>query len=70
MVYTILGGLIGGTVSFMLCRLFGVSQNSGVYAVPSKTEVFIFFGTIIGLGVGFGYGTGHLLAGTHIIQQL
>ena len=69
MIYTILGGITGAIVSFVLCRLFRVSEIS-VSFFPSPASICIYMGTLIGFGAGFGYGSGQLLAGTHLYQNL
>jgi hypothetical protein len=68
MLYTILGAMIGGFSSSLLCRLFKISETRSYF--PSDAEIFVFIGTLIGMGAGFGYGSSQLLAGTHIIQTL
>jgi hypothetical protein len=69
MIYTILGAMIGGGSSFLLCRLFKISDSTSTYA-PSEALICVTLGTLIGMGAGFGYGTSQLLSGTHIVQTL
>lgn len=68
MIYTIMGAILGGTFSFVLGRLFQVSEHSN-YA-PSSMNIIILLGILIGGGIGFGYGSSLFLNGTHIFQKL
>ena len=69
MFYTILGMVIFGSLTYVLCKLNDVSfRSSG--CVPSEGSVFTILGVLVGAGLGFGYGLHALTTGTHSVVNL
>lgn len=69
MLYTILGGFLGGIVSYSLLKCFNVSFRSGDYGM-SYGDLGVLCGIMMGIACGFGFGTSQLFAGTHPINKL
>ena len=71
MIYTFFGGVIGGAGSYIVLKCIGCSFiNNGMFIrFPSKEEIGIGTGIIIGGSIGFGYGTAQLIRGTHILNK-
>lgn len=65
MLYAIAGGLIGGFGTFAVCKAAGASFKSGGSYInfPSGGEMLVFFGTLLGAGIGFGFGTARFMSG-------
>ena len=68
MLYTIIGGIIGLTVSYMYCRVTNTDCSNG-YG-PSPGGLLMIGGTILGAGIGLGIGVSALSRGSHLIQDL
>jgi len=69
MLYTIGFGIFGLFFTTFLCRLFNVNMRSSHF-MPSQGEVLVLLGGLVGAGIGFGYGSGQLMAGTHLYNKL
>lgn len=65
MFYTITGLAAGGLVTFFLCRLLNVS-NQSIEWFPSSQSIFVFVGSLIGGGIGLGIGSTKLANGTYL----
>jgi len=69
MLYTVLGAVLFGLVSHFTLKMCGVDcKSSGMF--PSNGSLIVFLCTIIGGGIGFGYGSAMLLNGRHIFNRL
>ena len=64
--YTIAGAIIGFIIAYVLCGTCGVSFKGGAWRMPSEAGVVIFVATLLGGGVGFGYGLSAVATGTHV----
>lgn len=64
MLYTLVGLVLGFTLSFSYCKFIGVTTGRGTGFEPSSKNITIFFGTII--GTEFGYGISKLAADTYL----
>ncbi len=65
MLYTILGAIAGGTITYVACKLTNTDCSSGGYA-PSIGGYFIMMGTILGAGIGFGIGITRFMNGNYL----
>jgi len=65
--YTILGAVTGGIVSFVGGSLFGVERGRGgrMFAFSSQ-DVLTFGGIVLGGAIGFGYGSAMLFSGHYL----
>jgi hypothetical protein len=56
--YTLIGTLIGGTVTFVFCKVCNVSfeeDRSRLITFPSTGKIMVVAGTVIGGSIGLGY---------------
>lgn len=72
MLYTIIGGFVGGCATYFICKLTGVSfdSSSSYIKFPSNGNIIVFLGFIIGASMGFGYGTSQFIAGNHMLNDM
>ena len=73
MFYTILGALLGGTATFVMCKVCNVSfksSSNSVVCVPSPGTIFTALGVLAGGSLGFGYGLHALTTGNHPMVNL
>jgi hypothetical protein len=72
MLYTIIGAISGGLVTFLICRICNIKtdEHHGFIRMPSGGQICILAGTILGAGMGFGYGVSSLANGTHLINKI
>jgi hypothetical protein len=73
MLFTILGAIIGGFGASFLLKILGVSFRRSTYfpsLFPSPGEIGILLSILVCAGIGFGYGSGQLLNGTHLFNKL
>jgi hypothetical protein len=68
MLYTVVGAIIGAVSSAMLCKITDVNFSSSGFA-PSDAALYIFVGTLVGAGTGFGYGLNSMINGSHIVYR-
>jgi hypothetical protein len=69
MLYTIGGGLLGGLLSHLFCKMRGVSYARSGFA-PSDGDMMVALGVFVGAGIGFGYGVNALRNGNHLYNSL
>ncbi len=65
--YTIIGGLVGGVLTYVGCKVFNVDFRAS-YGI-SVGGLMTTFGTVIGGAIGFGLGVGALMNGTHLFNR-
>lgn len=73
MFYTILGGVLGCGISYVLCRLTNVSfksRSGGFLSLPSDGAILTALGTLCGSAAGFGYGAHALYTGSHAVVNI
>ena len=64
MLYTILGAVLGGVGSYVLFKVFDVDFRGDRF-IPGIGVIGVIFTTLMGAGIGFGYGSASLLNGNH-----
>ncbi len=69
MIYTIMGSVAGASVCYLLAKCNNVSTSSMGF-FPSPSEFYVICGFVLGAAVGFGYGSGQLIAGTHPLNHI
>jgi hypothetical protein len=69
MVYTILGGIFGFIISYVILKCCKVSFQSPMFG-PSPGEYGVFCGIVMGMCIGFGYGSSLLLGGIHLFNGI
>ncbi len=69
MIYTIMGSIAGATLCYFLAKCNNVSTSSRGF-FPSPSEFCVIIGFFLGAAVGFGYGAGQLIAGTHPLNHI
>lgn len=67
MLYTLLGGFSGLFISYFLCVITGVDMRHSRYA-PSMAFFIVSIGTLLGAGIGMGYGGSLLMSGNYPIR--
>jgi len=68
MLLTILGAMVGGFLSMAIATCTGMDFRRG-YA-PGTGDIFTLCGTVLGAGMGLGYGSSLLASGTHPYNAL
>ena len=67
MLYTIAGALIGGLGTYVVCKVVSGSsfdnRGGGYINFPSGGEMLVLLGTVVGAGIGFGFGTARFMTG-------
>jgi hypothetical protein len=69
MIYILLGLFLGGFITHSLNKIFNVSYRSSTF-FPSKGEVLVILGCLVGGSIGLGYGSSLLVHGTHFYNKL
>lgn len=72
MLYTILGGLLGGGATYVLCKYFDIEmEEKGPRRMfPPAGIVLVILGTVACGCIGLGIGANELAHGTHPINKL
>lgn len=63
MLYTLLGGTLGGFLTLLYCKIFNIdiSTKSSIIRYPANGQILIIFGIIFGAGIGFGFDTNYIM---------
>ena len=69
MLYTIVGAVFGGFVTYVGCKLTDVDSRSFGF-IPSNLDLCVIVGTFAGACVGFGVGANALANGTHVFNKV
>ena len=64
--YTIVGAVLGGVVTFVTCKIMDVKFTSPGLS-PSDGGLYVALGTFSGACIGFGLGVGALTNGNHVV---
>lgn len=69
MLYTLLGAISGGFLTYLFCKLTGINTGASsqqIILMPSKGQILILLGIIFGAGTGFGIGSYKLTHGNYL----
>ena len=69
MLYTAFGAFICGFLSYIVLKAFRFDFK-GTSFFPGPGTILVFICTLIGGGIGLGYGSALLLSGRHLFNRL